>query len=153
MRRIVCSALLGIVLVGAVLPASVGADLVNHYAVETLNNLGVSGSSSVLYGISCPEPGLCMAVGMTKTTAGVETPLVAQYKDGVWTVMPNSAPGFTDGVLKSVQCRNKLYTCFATGSGTQGTSTVPLVEFYAFRYVDWTTDPHTTPTDTLPPAR
>jgi hypothetical protein len=78
-----------------------------------------------LYGVACPAPGNCMAVGFYTSTAGNTKGLVDTLRNGTWTPASMPLPAGGSGPwLNAVSC-SAISSCvavgyFNTGAGTQG---------------------------------
>ena len=87
-----------------------------------------------LFGVSCPAPGTCLAVGYDQNRfAPIDAPLAIGLSGGTWSVVPTDPPG-TPGPLgarfHAVSCADAS-TCVAVGGGVGGASGPPLVEMGA----------------------
>jgi hypothetical protein len=72
-----------------------------------------------LYGVSCPSPSNCWAVGAAYNGSGYDT-LIQKWDGTSWTIVPSPNPGSGYNVLFAVTC-SSASECWAVGwySGTQ----------------------------------
>lgn len=76
------------------------------------------GASFQLYGIDCPSPSDCYAVGSQSTTPGTAATLIEHWNGSSWTIVSSPSPAGTAGLF-GVSCTSTT-SCMAVGSSTQG---------------------------------
>ncbi|HET9059113.1 MAG TPA: Ig-like domain-containing protein, partial [Acidimicrobiales bacterium] len=89
---------------------------------------GQGAASNDLRSVSCPEAGICTAVGDYSSKAGPSHTLVEQLENGYWSVVasPDGSPSATASVLGGVYCTG-AGTCIAVGYSTSAGGTTALV--------------------------
>ena len=82
-----------------------------------------------LYGVACPTPSLCMAVGFYVTHTGT-FPLVERWNGTTWAIDRTADPPGAHGELLGISCPTSSF-CAAVGDRFPNTSTVlTLVELW-----------------------
>jgi hypothetical protein len=93
-----------------------------------------------LYGVSCPSPSNCWAVGAASNGSGYDT-LIQRWDGTSWTIVPSPNPSSTYNVLFGVTCWSAS-ECWAVGwySGTQ-TNNAPQTLIEHWDGTSWTVVP------------
>lgn len=126
MRIVVC-AVLGCVTL-AVCGAGAGPAVARGWAVQPAPN-PPGATSSVLSGVSCASPRVCIAAGYFINAAGVGLTLAERWKGKSWAIQRTPNPtGARSSLLFGVSCAVRR-ACTAVGSVTNRAGvTVPLAE-------------------------
>ncbi len=124
--------ILAYVVMGCVMLAVCGAGAepaaAKAWAIQPTPN-PADATYSVLSGVSCASPRLCIAVGYFTNSAGAGLTLAESWKGKTWVIQRTPNPTVARGsVLFGVSCASRT-ACTAVGSTTnQAGSTVPLAE-------------------------
>jgi hypothetical protein len=77
-----------------------------------------------LAGVSCPSPGVCVAVGSSQTASGHQLPLTERWSGTVWAIQSTPMPpSALTGRLTSVSCAS-IASCVTVGEYVNGSANV-----------------------------
>jgi len=133
LRALACALSAALVSAALALPAvtPAAAAIAAGWSILPSPNAGTSSTANLLDAVSCPVPGICMAVG--SYSSGDRTKNLAEHWNGTrWSLLPIPDPAGDGDFLSGLSCPGNT-SCTAVGGGetaSGGGSTRPLAEHW-----------------------